>query len=160
MIQMRTILEVAQRNGVPVFASRDWHPERHCSFQVQGGPWPPHCIARSPGAEFAPGLQLPPDAGLVSKATSEAPDAYSAFSGTDLARRLRERGVKRVLAGGLATDYCVLNTVRDALGAGFTVGLLVDAIRAVEVHVGDGVRAEREMRAAGAVPMTLAEWAP
>ena len=88
------------------------------------------------------------------------PDAYSAFSGTDLAQRLRERGVKRVLAGGLATDYCVLNTVRDALAAGFEVRLLVDAIRAVEVRPGDGVRAESEMRAAGAVPMTLAEWTP
>ena len=153
-------IEVARRNGVPVFASRDWHPERHCSFREQGGMWPPHCIARSPGAQFVPGLQLPPDTGLVSKATLEAPDAYSAFSGTDLERRLRERGVRRVLAGGLATDYCVLNTVRDALAAGFEVGLLVDAIRAVDVHPGDGVRAEREMRASGAVPMTLTEWTP
>jgi nicotinamidase/pyrazinamidase len=151
-------IEAARGKGVPVFASRDWHPERHCSFRAQGGPWPPHCVAGSPGAEFAPGLKLPPDAGLVSKATREAPDAYSAFSGTDLARRLRELGVKRLLVGGLATDYCVVNTVRDALVAGFEVRLLTDAIRAVDVQPGDGERAEREMRAAGAVPMTLAEW--
>jgi nicotinamidase/pyrazinamidase len=151
-------IDAARRKGVPIFASRDWHPERHCSFRGQGGPWPPHCVAGSAGAGFAPGLALPLDAALVSKATRAAPDAYSAFSGTDLARRLREIGVKRLLIGGLATDYCVLNTVRDALAAGFEVKLLTDAIRAVDVHPGDGGRAERDMLAAGAVPMTLAEW--
>lgn len=151
-------MEAARRKGVPIFVTRDWHPERHCSFRAQGGPWPPHCIAGSPGAEFAPGLKLPPEAALVSKATREDAEAYSSFSGTDLAQRLHKLGVKRVLVGGLTTDYCVLNTVRDARAAGFEVRFLTDAIRAVDVHPGDGERAEREMRAAGAVPMTLAEW--
>jgi nicotinamidase/pyrazinamidase len=153
-------IQMARRHRLPVFASRDWHPQRHCSFRSQGGPWPPHCIAGSPGAEFAPGLALPADALLISKATQEAPDAYSAFSGTDLAARLRSLGVKRLLVGGLATDYCVLNTVRDALAAGFEVRLLADAIRAVNVEPGDGERAEREMQVSGAVPTTLEEWAP
>ena len=44
--------------GLPIIATRDWHPVNHCSFQAQGGPWPPHCIANSPGAEFAAGLRL------------------------------------------------------------------------------------------------------
>jgi nicotinamidase/pyrazinamidase len=148
----------AKERGVPVFASRDWHPGRHCSFREQGGPWPPHCVADTPGAAFAPGLALPAEAEIISKATTESPDAYSAFAGTGLARRLRRRGVKRLLIGGLATDYCVLNTVRDALAEGFEVRLLADAIRAVDVEPGDGERAAREMREAGAAPMTLAEW--
>lgn len=152
-------IERAQRAGMPVFASRDWHPERHCSFKAQGGPWPPHCVAGTPGAAFAPGLRLPADAVVISKATREEPDAYSAFSGTGLADALRRRGVRRLLVGGLATDYCVLNTVRDALAEGFEVRLLTDAIRPVDVQPGDGARAEEEMRARGARPMTLAEWA-
>jgi nicotinamidase/pyrazinamidase len=144
-------LAAARPKGVPVFASRDWHPRDHCSFLAQGGPWPEHCVAGSPGAEFAPGLALPRDAVVISKATAKDSDAYSAFQGTDLAPRLRELGVKRLLVGGLATDYCVLNTVLDARKAGFEVLLLVDAMRAVNVKPGDGERAEREMLAAGAV---------
>ncbi len=144
-------LAAARRKGVPVFASRDWHPRDHCSFLAQGGPWPEHCVAGSPGAEFAPGLALTRDSVIISKATSKDTDAYSAFQGTDLAPRLRELGVKRLLVGGLATDYCVLNTVLDARKAGFEVLLLADAIRAVNVKPGDDGRAEREMLAAGAV---------
>ena len=144
-------LAAARRKGVPVFASRDWHPRDHCSFLAQGGPWPEHCVAGSRGAEFAPGLALTRDAVIISKATGKDTDAYSAFQGTELTPRLRELGVKRLLVGGLATDYCVLNTVLDARKAGFEVLLLADAIRAVNVKPGDGGRAEREMLAAGAV---------
>jgi nicotinamidase/pyrazinamidase len=152
-------IALAQEKGVPIYASRDWHPPRHCSFAEQGGPWPVHCVADTEGAKFAPGLALPPDAHIVSKATAEEPDAYSAFQATDLARDLRGRGVTRVLVGGLATDYCVLNTVRDALREGFEVVLLTDAIRAVDVKPGDGARAEAEMREAGAKTSTYADLA-
>jgi nicotinamidase/pyrazinamidase len=152
-------LALARRKGVPVFASRDWHPRDHCSFRPQGGPWPEHCVAGSPGAAFAPGLELPDDAVIISKATGSDSDAYSAFQGTDLARRLRELGAKRLLVGGLATDYCVLNTVLDARKAGLEVLLLADAIRAVNVKPGDGERAERQMLAAGAVATRLEEFA-
>jgi nicotinamidase/pyrazinamidase len=148
-------LALARRKRMPVFASRDWHPRDHCSFQPQGGTWPEHCVAGSPGAAFAPGLELPGEAVIISKATGKEADAYSAFQGTDLAQRLRKVGVKRLLVGGLATDYCVLNTVLDARKAGFEVLLLADAIRAVNVKPGDGERAEREMLAAGAVATRL-----
>jgi nicotinamidase/pyrazinamidase len=151
-------LGLARRSRLPVFASRDWHPRNHCSFRAQGGPWPEHCVAGTPGAEFAPALQLRPDAVVISKATRADADAYSAFSGTDLARQLRERGVQRLLVGGLATDYCVLSTVRDALRLGFEVLLLADAVRAVEVKPGDGERAEREMLAAGAVAVGIGDF--
>jgi nicotinamidase/pyrazinamidase len=148
-------LALAGGRSVPVFASRDWHPRNHCSFRARGGPWPEHCVAGTPGAAFAPGLGLPRDAVVISKATTPEADAYSAFQGTDLAQRLRALGVTRLLVGGLATDYCVLNTVLDARKEGFDVLLLADAIRAVDVKPGDGERAEREMRSAGAVPIRL-----
>jgi len=144
--------------GAPVFASRDWHPQDHCSFQAQGGPWPPHCMADTPGAQFAAELALPDDAVVISKATTAAVDAYSAFSGTDLAAQLRARGVERVAVVGLATDYCVLNTVTDALEEGFTTLLVPEAMRAVEVQAGDGRRALDRMVARGAVPVRLGEF--
>ena len=150
-------IETARKAGVPVFASRDWHPEKHCSFKPQGGPWPEHCVAGTVGAQFADGLRLPPDVVVIDKAIREEADAYSAFSGTTLADQLRARGVKRLLVGGLATDYCVLNTVRDALREGFGVVLLEDAIRAVNVDPEDGPRAKREMESRGAVPARYEE---
>jgi nicotinamidase/pyrazinamidase len=139
-----------EAKDLPIYATRDWHPDPHCSFVAQGGPWPPHCIAGSPGAEFADGLALPPAATVISKATSPDLDAYSGFQGTDLDRRLRAAGIQRLFVGGLATDYCVLNTVRDALQLGYEVCLLADAIRAVEAQPGDGARAEAEMVRLGA----------
>ena len=145
---------------LPVFATRDWHPADHCSFAAQGGPWPPHCIAGSRGAAFAPGLELPTTATVISKATRSEQDAYSGFGGTDLASRLRQAGVGRLFVGGLATDYCVLQTVLDGLQAGFACVLLLDAVRAVEVHPGDGAAAIRAMTEAGARTARLAEIAP
>lgn len=142
--------------ALPVVATRDWHPADHCSFQARAGPWPPHCIAGSRGAEFAPGLALPPQAEVISKATERERDAYSGFGGTDLAERLRRAGVKRVFVGGLATDYCVLNTVRDALKEGFDTVLLQDAVRPVDVKPGDGEAAIAEMVRLGAKPGSLA----
>lgn len=142
------------RRGLPIFATRDWHPPNHCSFQPYGGPWPPHCVQGTPGAEFAPDLRLPASTILITlKGTQPEKDAYSAFDGTDLDTRLREQGVKRFFVGGLATDYCVLCTVDDGLQAGYTVILLQDAIRAVNVRPDDGERAETEMIRRGAIPI-------
>jgi nicotinamidase/pyrazinamidase len=146
------------KQGLPIYATRDWHTPDHCSFQAQGGPWPPHCVAGSQGAEFAPGLRLPEGKlTVISKGTHRDQDAYSGFEGTDLAGRLRTAGVQRLFIGGLATDYCVLNTVRDALREGFAVLLLEDAIRAVNVQPDDGAGAIAAMRERGAVPLTLVE---
>ncbi len=151
-------IAVFSRQGLPVYATRDWHTPDHCSFQAQGGPWPPHCVADSPGAGFAPGLRLPEGkATVISKGTRQDKDAYSGFEGSDLAERLRSAGIQRLFIGGLATDYCVLDTVRDALREGFAVRLLEDAIRAVNVQPDDGAKAIAEMRQGGAVPVTLAE---
>lgn len=134
---------------LPVFASRDWHPADHCSFRAAGGPWPPHCVADSPGAQFATALQLPPQTFVVSKGTASERDAYSAFGHTELQARLRDGHVRRLFVGGLATDYCVRATVLDALALGYQVVLLGDAVGAVDA--GDGAAALQRMQAAGAV---------
>lgn len=150
----RLIAAFATR-GLPIVASRDWHPELHCSFAAQGGPWPPHCVAGSAGAAFADAMRLPPDALVVSKADSVDQDAYSAFNGTGLAETLHARGVRRLVVCGLATDYCVLNTVLDGIAAGFRVLVVPDAMRAVDVAPGDGERAMARMLAQGAAPLRL-----
>lgn len=140
----------ARRSGAPVFASRDWHPGDHCSFRAQGGPWPPHCVAGTPGAELAPELRLPAQTRVIDKATESDRDAYSAFQDTGLAELLRSQGIRRLVVGGLATDYCVLQSVLDARSAGFEVVVLESAIRAVDVNPGDGDKAKERMRQAGA----------
>ncbi len=155
----RYLREFTRRN-LPVVASRDWHPAEHCSFADRGGPWPPHCIAGTPGAAFAEGLALGPDALVVSKATAPERDAYSAFEATGLDLRLRGLRVRRLFVGGLATDYCVLQTVLDARRRGYEVFLLADAVRAVDAKPGDAKRAEALMREAGAVPIALEDLAP
>ena len=139
-----------EEKELPIFATRDWHPVNHCSFKAYGGTWPPHCVQGSKGAEFAPGLQLPKDAMIISKDTNPAENTYSGFANTDLHDRIQALGAKRLFVGGLATDYCVLNTVKDALSLGYEVYLMEDAIRAVNVHSGDGKEAIEEMVRLGA----------
>ena len=148
------LIDLYRTHALPVYVSRDWHPAVHCSFADQGGPWPVHCVAGSDGARFADALQLD-DAVVVSKATTVEVDAYSAFNGTALANTLRERGIRRLVVCGLATDYCVLNTVVDGLAAGFEVLLATEAMRAVNVNTGDGERALARMLDAGATPVQL-----
>jgi len=142
-----------QAQGLPIFASRDWHPPHHCSFQEQGGQWPVHCVMGSSGAQPPPRFSLPPSTQIIHKATCLDKDTYSAFEGTALETSLRTAGVRRLSVGGLATDYCVLNTVKDALARGFSVFLLVDAIRAVNLRPDDGRMAEEEMIRLGARPI-------
>jgi nicotinamidase/pyrazinamidase len=140
---------------LPTFLSRCWHPSDHCSFRAQGGAWPAHCVAGSAGAEFAPGLEIPSDSVVISKAADAGREVYSAFEGTDLDLRLRRLGTTRVFVGGIATDYCVLNTVRDAIERGYTTFVLSDAVRAVDAHPGDGHAAEEEMARLGAQRIDL-----
>lgn len=141
--------------GLPIVLSRDWHPTDHCSFKAQGGPWPVHCVAGSTGALPPPSFPIPPQAVIIHKATAREREAYSAFQDTGLDRELRARGVRRLFVGGLATDYCVLNSVKDGLALGYAVYLLMDGICAVNVTPGDGRAAEEEMIRLGAAPVTI-----
>ena len=152
-------IELFQSKGLPIFATRDWHPQDHSSFKEQGGPWPVHCVAGLRGAEFHPDMNLPDSAIVISKATAVDKDAYSGFDGTDLDEPLRSVGIRRLFIGGLATDYCVLNTVKDALKLGYEVLILQDAIRAVNVQPEDGHEAVEEMKRLGAVSVELGSFA-
>ena len=143
------VLAAWRKRGLPVFLSRDWHPAGHCSFTAQGGPWPVHCVAGTHGAEFAATLEIAPGDVVISKATRADKDAYSALDGTPLAEALRARGVGRLFIAGLATDYCVRATGRDARAAGLDVVVLKDAVCAVDVQPGDGDRALDELAAEG-----------
>ena len=141
--------------GAPIFATRDWHPARTSHFKDFGGIWPVHCVQNTPGAEFHPSLQLGASAIVVSKGTAADVDSYSGFDafdahGTALAALLRVRGVEQIFVGGLATDYCVKQTVLDGVKHGFAVVLLMDAIRGVDLAPGDSTRALEEMHHAGA----------
>jgi nicotinamidase/pyrazinamidase len=144
----RLIGEFLER-GEPVYKSRDWHPTRTKHFADFGGTWPVHCVRGTRGAEFHEDLLDDPRVRVVSKGLGDE-DSYSAFDGTTLAEELRRQGVREVWVGGLATDYCVKNTVLDALREGFRVRALSDAMRAVNLKPDDGQRAIEEMRAAGA----------
>lgn len=147
--------------GLPVIATRDWHPAKTSHFSDYGGRWPAHCVQGTPGAAFHAGLKLPETAIVVSKGTGPDSDDYSGFQavssdGVGLADLLRRRGVERVFVGGLATDYCVKHTVLDALRSGFKVVLIEDGIRGVNLKPDDSRQAVAEMVQAGAVPSR--EW--
>lgn len=149
-----------ERRGLPVFASRDWHPAQTSHFQAGGGLWPPHCVQGTWGADFHPQLSLPPDAVVVSKGMDPAEDSYSAFQavtadGESLAQALGDRGVGRLFVAGLATDYCVQASVVDALRSGFQAVLLEDAVKGIDLNPGDIARAVADMEENGARTATL-----
>jgi nicotinamidase/pyrazinamidase len=145
-----------------VLASRDWHPPDHGSFVgVEVDPalwkgtdppsiWPVHCVQGTPGAELHPHLDRAKVDVVIDKGQDPNSQGYSAFQDTRLGQILRERGVDRLFVAGLATDYCVKNSVLDARRLGLQVVVIEDAIRPVNVNPGDGERALAEMEAAGA----------
>lgn len=139
---------IARERGITVYASRDWHPQRHISFQEQGGQWPPHCLQDSDGAQFHADLMLPPDIIKITKGVRFDQDQNSVFDQTGFAAQLRRDGIKRLWIGGLAEDVCVLASVRDALEEGFEVFLLKEATRPVKAE--DGAQAEKSMKRMGA----------
>ena len=140
-------LAAAREKGIPVYASRDWHPSGHMSFAARGGQWPDHCLQDSPGAAFHPELALPDDTVVISKGVRFDKDQYSAFDETGLAERLRQDGVTRVWVGGLALDVCVEATALGGREADFDVRLIPEASKAITA---DGAaRAVAAMRAAG-----------
>jgi nicotinamidase/pyrazinamidase len=154
-------IKLATGAGAAVFYTLDWHPETTPHFAKDGGIWPVHCVMGTWGAEPHPQLQVE---GEVVRTGSNGEDGYSGFtmrdpvSGeerpTELEDLLRRRGVRKLVVGGLATDYCVKETVLDAAERGFEVALLVEAVRAVELEPGDGQRAIEDMLRVGA---TVAE---
>jgi nicotinamidase/pyrazinamidase len=149
-------IQLFRKAGAPIIYTRDWHPPDHSSFRTQGGPWPPHCVQGTEGAKFHPNL-TPPAVGEVISKADKRDEAYSFFQGTNMAERLRQRGITTLLVGGLATDYCVKETVLDALKFGFKVYHLDDASKGVNVKPEDSDEALREMVSKGAKQITLSE---
>jgi nicotinamidase/pyrazinamidase len=151
-------IRAAEKGHALVVYTQDWHPEHTPHFRQDGGIWPVHCVGGSWGAELHPGLRMVP--GEVIHKGADGRDGYSAFSVRDprggeaeptrLERILRERGIERVVLGGLATDYCVVESVLDARRLGFDAEVVTSAIRAVDLEPGDGDRALERMREAGA----------
>ena len=139
-------------HGIICIFTRDWHPANHCSFVDQGGPWPPHCVQGSTGAEFAHGLLIPKSSLVIDieKDPSEANLSYSAFENTNLDTELHKKGVVELFVTGIATDYCVKATVMDALKCNFKVKVLTDLTRPIDVQPNDSFFALEEMKAAGA----------
>ncbi len=145
--------------GLPIFITRDWHPADHCSFKEKGGPWPPHCVRNTEGAEFSSDLAIPETAVIISKGENPESEQYSTFQGSDSAGNtesalMKSLGIERIFICGLATEYCVLSSVKDARAEGYAVYVLIDAVKAVNVSPGDGEKALREMKDLGAVLVT------
>jgi nicotinamidase/pyrazinamidase len=155
-------IELARGAGATVVYTQDWHPERTPHFARDGGIWPIHCVQGTWGAEFYPQLEVE---GEVVRKGAGGEDGYSGFSTrhpetgeerpTELEDVLRRRQIRKVVVAGLATDYCVKETVIDAAERGFEVALLSEAVRAVELEPGDAQRAMDDIGAAGATVVML-----
>jgi nicotinamidase/pyrazinamidase len=133
-----------------VVATRDWHPADHGSFVEQGGPWPPHCVQGTPGAELHASLPREAVDVVVNAGYEPHLEGYSGFEETNLAAVLSEHEIDEVTVVGLATDYCVRHTAADALAQGFRVTIDRGGIRGIDVEPGDSERALQELQAAGA----------
>jgi len=147
-------IEKFAQAGLPILVTRDWHPPRTTHFNTAGGLWPPHCVQGSKGAEFHPGLNITSDAIVLSKGMAVDEDSYSGFDAVDsrgvvLKDVLRQSGIERIYVGGLATDYCVKETVLDGLRQGFQVVLLQDGICGVNLQPEDSDQAIDAMIEAG-----------
>ena len=151
-------VETARSCEALVIYTQDWHPEHTPHFQRDGGIWPVHCVQDTEGAAFHPDLVVA-DHEVVRKG-HDGRDGYSGFSVRDpisgergdtiLHEMLKSNGIERLVICGLATDYCVVETVLDARMLGYPVQVLSDAVRAVDLQPGDGAAALSRMRDAGA----------
>jgi len=149
-------IKIFSQKKLPIFFSRDWHPQKTTHFKKFGGLWPIHCVQNTKGARFHPKLKIPKEAIVISKGMDPKKDSYSAFDGEDrygqsLYNILVILGIKELYVGGLATDYCVKETVLEALKRGFKVKVLLDAIKGVDVKAGDSLRAIEQMKQNGAI---------
>ncbi|MEI6631043.1 MAG: bifunctional nicotinamidase/pyrazinamidase [bacterium] len=148
-------IRVFSKKKLPIIVSADWHPIKTRHFKDFGGRWPAHCIHNSRGAQFHPKLKLSKETILVYKGMDPEQDSYSVFQAEDRNGRrfstlLKILGVDELYVGGLATDYCVKYSVKDALKSGLKVKLLADAIKGVDLKPKDSELAIKEMTGLGA----------
>ena len=147
---LNEIINKFYTEDTPVYATKDWHPLDHCSFEINGGLWPVHCVQGTPGARLHPELLIDGRADTINKGTETGEEAYSGFDGTNFAEQLRENNISKVIIGGLATDYCIHGTTIGAIKNGFSTSVIEDLIRGVEINPGDCANAIKEMKDSGA----------
>ncbi|HUL35494.1 MAG TPA: isochorismatase family protein [Candidatus Eisenbacteria bacterium] len=153
---LKRFIDEARSQGTLIVFTQDWHPANHSSFRENGGPWPVHCVAETPGAELMPPLRAEAGDVVIHKGVGVDGAGYSGFDATPLERELRGKGVTRVGVAGVATEYCVRATAMDARKAGFESAVLTDLIRAVQQK--DVPKNLREMKEAGISEESSAEW--
>ncbi|MDD3647389.1 MAG: isochorismatase family protein [Candidatus Dojkabacteria bacterium] len=141
-------LAFARKSNWKLFASRDWHPVD----VFKDKPASAHCIVGTKGAEYHPDLDVRDDVEIISKGKDVGEKHYSAFNGDDksLLDLFRKNNIDEVYIAGLATDYCVKNTVLDSLKFGFKTCVIIDGCRGVNKTPGDDLGALEEMKEAGA----------
>ena len=153
---LQKFIAEAKRQGVLVVFTQDWHPADHSSFKANGGPWPVHCVAGTPGAELMTPLQAGQGDVVIHKGVGINGAGYSGFDETALQRQLQGFGITRVGVAGIATEYCVRATALDALKASFDTTVLEDMIRAVQEKEAPHVLAE--LREVGVKLSSAAAW--
>ncbi|MGM0525780.1 MAG: isochorismatase family protein [Pseudomonadota bacterium] len=144
---INAMMAQAKQAGIPIFASRDWHPRHHVSFDERGGPWPEHCVQDTEGAEFHPELSLPSETRLISKGARFDVDQYSAFDKTGLTSELVHLDIRRVWVVGLALEVCVKATALDAAKNNYKTILVKDGTRFIDKA--DAEKAYSELEEAG-----------
>jgi nicotinamidase/pyrazinamidase len=151
------VTQAFAEGGATIFTTQDWHPADHLSFREYGGSLPTHCVQGTPGAALHADLKLPNSTIAIKKGMDATKDTYSGFVESDLEVRLAATKAKRVYVAGLTTDYCVLNTVIDALAIGYETYVIGDAVDAWNVEPNDGPRALHLMHISGAIFTTVEE---
>ncbi|MBG6245085.1 nicotinamidase/pyrazinamidase [Candidatus Symbiopectobacterium sp. 'North America'] len=173
-------IAAAQKAGIPVIASQDWHPANHLSFAANNSDavvgerselaglaqtwWPVHCVQGTRGAEFHPRLNREAFDAVIQKGTQHDIDSYSAFfnngkrAATTLDSLLHQRGITRLTIMGLATDYCVKFTVLDALELGYDVQIVEEGCRGVNLQPDDSEATLADMVVHGARRIGLANF--
>lgn len=153
---LQKFINEAKRQGTLVVFTQDWHPTNHSSFKVNGGPWPVHCVADTPGAELMAPIKAGAEDVVIHKGVGVNGAGYSGFDETTLQQQLHDKGITRVGVAGIATEYCVRATALDALKARFDTTVLEDLIRAVQEKEVPHVLAE--LRQVGAHLGNSAAW--
>ena len=153
---VNALVNATEKAGGQVFYTQDWHPETTPHFVEDGGTWPRHCVRDTWGAALHPDLVV---IGPVIQKGTNGEDGYSGFSmrslngvesvPTELNELLVDAGAERLVLVGLALDVCVKATAEDALDHGYAVTIVENAVAAVEIEPGDGVRAVEELLARG-----------
>lgn len=153
-------IKIFSQKKIPIFVTRDWHPVKTKHFKDFGGIWSVHCIQNSIGAAFHPKLKLPKDAIFLYKGMDPEKDSYSSFHAEDISGMkflniLKRLGIREIYIGGLATDYCIKYSAKDALKNGFKVNVLIDAIKGVNLKPKDSENAIKEIVKMGTKKINL-----